>query len=213
MKSQGIVNHQPSHTGLAGHGKILAWWNDDSPGTSYLDSIATILSTATKARSGAQKFHHFHTKLIFWMAFFKAAEGMENSFAGLTATTTKCRPRRGTERCQTLLAADMIQQSRLRLPRRWGRDNAIHKYKYGPNRTNVNEANHRIYYIMSRLIRIPTGQFLVTNISRVQDIQYMYVPCTLLNKWPLETRKSRWGGSFIHFDSKYKLQQTCSEVK
>ena len=163
VKSQGIVNHQPSHTGLAGHGKILAWWNDDSPGTSYLDSIATILSTATKARSGAQKFHHFHTKLIFWMAFFKAAEGMESSFAGLTATTTKCRPRRGTERCQTLLAADMIQQSRLRLPRRWGRDNAIHKYKYGPNRTNVNEANHRIYYIMSRLIRIPTGQFLVTN--------------------------------------------------
>ena len=175
---------------------------DDSPGTtSYLDSIATILSTATKARSGAQKFHHFHTKLIFWMAFFKAAEGMESSFAGLTATTTKCRPR-GTERCQTLLAADMIQQSRLRLPRRWGRDNAIHKYKYGPNRTNVNEANHRIYYIMSRLIRIPTGQFLVTNISRVQDIQYMYhiVPsCTFHNKWPLESRKSRWGKRFIHF--------------
>ena len=182
---------------------------DDSPGTSYLDSIATILSTATKARSGAQKFHHFHTKLIFWMAFFKAAEGMESSFAGLTATTTKCRPR-GTERCQTLLAADMIQQSRLRLPRRWGRDNAIHKYKYGPNRTNVNEANHRIYYIMSRLIRIPTGQFLVTNISRVQDI---HVPYTLHNKWPLETRKSRWGKRFIHFWFQIWSSADFSEVK
>ena len=153
-------------------------------------------------RRGAVHRNFIISTHFFWMAFFKAAEGMESSFAGLTATTTKCRPR-GTERCQTLLAADMIQQSRLRLPRRWGRDNAIHKYKYGPNRTNVNEANHRIYYIMSRLIRIPTGQFLVTNILRVQDIQYMYHIHYITNDlYTLETRRvGEVSASFI-FDSK-----------